>query len=84
MKALDLATAFFQSHLWPDTSVFAYLPRGYQQCMMEAQTGERNILRLQKSQYGLIIAPKLSYEHLKKALDDMGFTASAYGPCLVF
>jgi hypothetical protein len=37
MKALDFANAFCQSHLGPDTPVFAYLPRGYQ-CMMEAQT----------------------------------------------
>ena len=52
--------------------------------MMEALPGQRTILRLRKSQYGLTIAPKLWYEHLRKALDDMGFKASSYDPCLLF
>ena len=83
MKALDFANAFCQSYLGPETPVYAYLPRGFR-AMSEAAPGQRTILKLRKSQYGLTIAPKLWYEHLRKALLDMGFIPSKIDPCLLY
>jgi hypothetical protein len=41
-------------------------------------------LRLNKSIYGLSVAPKLWHEHLFNALKKDGFIVSKYNPCLLF
>ena len=83
MKAIDFANAFCQSKLREDTPVFAFLPRGFK-CMMQSMSGEKTILKLKKSQYGLTIAPKLWYDHLRKAINELGFKASSYDQCMLY
>ena len=83
IKALDFANAFLQAPLPEDVPVFAFLPRGYK-CMVESLGSQRTILRLKKSQYGLTIAPKLWYDHLRAALTEMGFQPSSYDKCFMF
>jgi len=81
MKALDFDNAFIQATLKDE--VFAHIPRGYKSMVEERSMG-RACLKLRKSLYGLSIAPKLWYEHLKSALKEMGFVSSSYDQCLLY
>jgi hypothetical protein len=61
-----------------DKKVWIHLPRGFQ----STRPG-KTCLRLNKSIYGLSVAPKLWYEHLFTALKKDGFVPSKYDPCLL-
>ena len=61
------------------SSIWIHLPRGF--CSRHAGC---TCLKLNKSQYGLTIVPRLWYQHLLAALKDMGFTQSTYDPCLMY
>jgi transposase InsO family protein len=75
--SIDFSNAFVQAKL--EKSVWLHIPRGFQ-----SSRERRTILKLNKSIYGLSVAPKLWYEHLFKALSELGFTASKLDPCLLF
>jgi hypothetical protein len=75
--SIDFSSAFVQAKL--DKKVWIHLPRGFQ----STRPG-KTCLRLNKSIYGLSVAPKLWYEHLFAALKKDGFVASKYDPCLLF
>ena len=80
-KALDFDNAFIQAKL--DHECWAYLPRGYYS-MMSLRHGDKACLRLNKSVYGLKVAPKLWFEHLKRGLVELGFKSSSYDECLLY
>ena len=75
--SIDFSSAFVQATL--EKSVWLHLPRGFR-----SDKKGKTILRLNKSIYGLSVAPKLWYEHLFKALKEHGFVASKFDPCLLF
>jgi hypothetical protein len=74
--SIDFSSAFVQAKL--DKKVWIHLPRGFQ----STRPG-KTCLRLNKSIYGLSVAPKLWYEHLFAALKKDGFVPSKYDPCLL-
>jgi transposase InsO family protein len=74
--SIDFSSAFVQATL--EKSVWLHIPRGFQ----SGREG-KTILRLNKSIYGLSVAPKLWYEHLFKAFKEDGFTVSKLDPCLL-
>ena len=59
--------------------MWLHVPRGFQ----SERTG-KTILKLNKSIYGLSVAPKLWYEHLFKALKEDVAVLSKFDPCLLF
>jgi hypothetical protein len=75
--SIDFSSAFVQASL--EKSVWLHIPRGF-----ESGREGKTILKLNKSIYGLSVAPKLWYEHLFKALLEDGFVASQFDPCLLF
>ena len=75
--SIDFSSAFVQATL--EKSVWLHVPRGFQ-----SERDGKTILRLNKSIYGLSVAPKLWYEHLFKALKEDGFVVSKFDPCLLF
>ena len=75
--SIDFSSAFVQAAL--DKLVWLRIPRGFQ----SVRKG-KTILRLNKSIYGLSVAPKLWYEHLFKAFKEDGFVVSEFDPCLLF
>jgi hypothetical protein len=75
--SIDFSSAFVQATL--EKLVWLHIPLGFQ----SVRAG-KTILRLNKSIYGLSVAPKLWYEHLFKALNEDGFVASKFDPCLLF
>lgn len=80
-RSIDFSSAFVQAKL--DKPVWIHLPRG----RYPEQFGEDvedKCLELQKSLYGLSVAPKLWYEHLRERLIARGFKASKLDPCLFY
>jgi hypothetical protein len=76
--SIDFSSAFVQAAL--EKSVWLHAPRGFQ-----SKNEGKTILRLNKSVCGLLVAPKLWHEHLLfKALNEDGFIASKFDPCLHF
>jgi hypothetical protein len=75
--SIDFSNAFVQATL--KDPVWIHLPRGF-----KSSRPTKTCLRLNRSQYGLSIAPRLWHEHLGKALAEMGLTASQHDPCLLY
>ena len=75
--SLDFTNAFMQAPL--PSPIWVHLPRGYR-----SQRPGRTCLRLKKSQYGLTVAPRLWFQHLLTALQDLGFTQSKQDQCLLY
>jgi hypothetical protein len=62
--SIDFDSAFVQAAL--KDPVWIHVPRGFY-----SPQNSNTCLRLKKSLYGLMIAPKLWYEHLTSAIFDM-------------
>jgi hypothetical protein len=75
--SIDFDSAFVQAAL--KDPVWVQVPRGFR-----SSEGGDMCLKLEKSLYGLTIAPKLWYEHLTSAILELGFQRSSYDPCLFF
>jgi hypothetical protein len=75
--SIDFDSAFVQAEL--KDPVWVHVPRGFR-----SSEGDEMCLKLEKSLYGLTIAPKLWYEHLTSAIFDLGFKRSSYDQCLFF
>jgi hypothetical protein len=73
-RQVDFNNAFAQSKL--DEEVYVELPRGY------ASEGDNCVLKLNKSLYGLVQAPKAFYDHMRAGLEARGFRVSENDPCL--
>ena len=74
---VDFNNAFVQADL--KDPVWIHLPRGY-----KSKTTAPTCLQLEKSLYGLSIAPKLWYQYLRKGLIEDNFQQSAHDECLFF
>lgn len=73
-KQIDFSNAFAQAEL--EEPVYLEIPQGF------STEGVDSILKLKKSLYGQIEAPRLWYEKLKGGLVDRGFRCSELDPCL--
>ena len=74
--SIDFSSAFIQASL--DEPVFIHLPRGF-----KSELPCKTCLSLRKSIYGLAVAPRLWFQHLLKAMKQLGFVQSAHDPCLL-
>ena len=73
---VDYNNAFAQATL--DEDIFVEIPKGF-----EPKEGPPDqVLKLQKTLYGLVQAPRAFYEHLGKNLSKRGFRPSEHDPCL--
>ena len=73
--SIDFVNAFVQAKL--EEPVWIRPPRGF-------QTAPGMCLKLNKSLYGLTVAPRLWYQHLFRGLLQAGFTQSKHDPCLLY
>ena len=73
--SIDFVNAFVQAHL--EEPVWIRPPRGF-------QTEPGMCLKLNKSLYGLTVAPRLWYQHLFRGLLKAGFTQSKHDPCMLY
>jgi hypothetical protein len=76
--SIDFDSVFVQALL--KDPVWIHVPCGFGSSLDSNKT----CLKLKKSLYGLIIAPKLWYKHLTSSIFDMGFQRSSYDKCLFF
>lgn len=76
--AIDFSNAFIQAELKEPT--FIHLPRGFTSTVGNGKA----CLKLRKSIYGLSVAPRLWFQHLWKALKELGLSQSAHDPCLLY
>eukprot|EP00980_Cylindrotheca_fusiformis_P005885 scaffold1235_cov177-Cylindrotheca_fusiformis.AAC.1 len=82
MKSIDFTNAFLHAPLPEDLPMFAYLPRGFHSAMSSI-TGQRIVLKLKRSLYGTVCAPKLWHDFCMAAFFDMGFVPSSYDRCFL-
>jgi hypothetical protein len=75
--SIDFSNAFIQATL-PEP-IWVHLPRGF-----HSDRPGKTCLKLEKSVYGISIAPRLWYQHLLAALLKLGLTQSAHDPCLLY
>ncbi len=77
--SIDFSSAFVQANL--TDPVWIHMPRGFKS---EQPSNQRTCLRLVKSLYGLSIAPRLWYQHIREALLLQGLKQSATDSCLLY
>ena len=78
--SIDFSNAFVQAKL--DNPVWIHLPRGFGS---NDSSGNKRCLRLEKSLYGLSIAPRQWMLHIRKALiEDLHFELSEFDECLFY
>ena len=75
--SIDFSNAFVQADL-PDP-IWIHLPRGFR-----STKGSSTCLKMLKSLYGDVRAPRLWFEHLFRALLKLGFVQSKHDPCLLY
>jgi Reverse transcriptase (RNA-dependent DNA polymerase) len=76
-SSIDFSNAFVQARL--DSPVWIHLPRGF-----HSKLGNSTCLQLNKSLYGLSVAPRLWFEHVLTAFLAQGFIQSVIDPCFLF
>ena len=75
--SIDFSNAFVQAKL--KEPIWIHLPRGFR-----TAGPAKTCLRLIRSQYGISEAPRLWYEHLLKALLDLGLKQCQHDQCLFY
>ena len=75
--SVDFSNAFVQASL--EAPTFIHLPRGFRSSL-----GCKSCLKLNKSIYGLSVAPRLWFEHLWNTLQKLGLKQSKHDKCLLF
>jgi hypothetical protein len=75
-RSVDFGSAFVQAKL--KRPVWIHIPRGFQ-----STKGPNTCLRLIKSLYGLVDAPKMWADHIRATFVELGFTPSKFDPCLL-
>ena len=77
-KQIDFSNAFVQAVLKEE--VYINLPPGF-----TGGDGTRNsVLKLKKSLYGLVQAPRAWYDHLSEAMTKLGYKKSESDPCMFY
>ena len=76
-RAVDFSNAFAQADMPPDMQVYLEMPENF-----APNDGSDSVLRLKKSLYGQLVAPRLWYEKLSTGLIDRGFVMSDVDPCM--
>jgi hypothetical protein len=77
--ALDVETAFLHGIL--DEEIYMKIPEGYDP---EELRGEKRILILKKSIYGLVQAARKWWKSLNSEIMNLGFQSNHVDPCLFF
>ena len=78
--SIDFSSAFVQARL--ASPVWIHMPRGFKSDQQNG--GRRTCLRLVKSLYGLSVAPRLWFEHIREALLKQGLKQSATDSCFLY
>jgi hypothetical protein len=79
-RQVDFSNAFVQAHLHEPNPIYVQTPATF-----HSDVGEKTVLKLNRSLYGLVQAPLYWGNHLRDVLvNQHGFTASENSPCLYY
>ena len=78
-KQGDVLCAFLHADLEPGENVFVEMPLGFSQY---SKNGNRKILQLKKTLYGLRQSPRAFWKYITEKLEACGMEQSKFDPCL--
>ena len=79
-KQGDVTCAFLHADLAPDETVYVDLPLGFN---TKSKIGKRQVLKLNKTLYGLRQSPRAFWKYITKNLESCGLKQSKFDPCLL-
>jgi hypothetical protein len=77
-RQVDFSNAFVQAKLKDGEHIYVDVPKGFE----NNDSNEHQVLKLNRSLYGLVQASLYWGNHLKKILEDHGLTQSQLDPCM--
>jgi hypothetical protein len=77
-RQVDFSNAFVQANLAENEHIYVALPKGFE----SGEAKEEQVLKLNRSLYGLVQAPLYWGNHLKAALIKEGWKQSVSDPCM--
>ncbi len=78
-KQGDVTCAFLHADLAPDETVYVDMPLGFN---AKSKNGKHQILKLNKTLYGLRQSPRAFWKYITKKLESCGLKQSRFDPCL--
>ena len=78
-KQGDVTCAFLHANLAPDETVYVDMPLGFN---TKSKNGKRQVLKLNKTLYGLRQSPRAFWKYISKKLELCGLKQSKFDPCL--
>jgi hypothetical protein len=78
-KQGDVTSAFLHANLKPGETVYVDMPLGFNS---KSKNGKRQVLKLNKTLYGLCQSPRAFWKYIAKKLEKCGLKQSKFDPCL--
>jgi hypothetical protein len=78
-KQGDITCAFLHADLGPDETVYVDMPLGFN---AKSKNGKRQVLKLNKTLYGLRQSPRAFWKYITEKLETCGLMQSKFDPCL--
>jgi hypothetical protein len=78
-KQGGVTCAFLHADLAPDENVHVAMPLGFN---TKSKNGKRQVLKLNKTLYGLRQSPRAFWKYITKKLESCGLKQSRFDPCL--
>ena len=78
-KQGDVTCAFLHSDLGPGETVYVNMPLGFNS---KSKNGKRQVLKLNKTLYGLRQSPRAFWKYITEKLESCGLKQSKFDPCL--
>ena len=78
-KQGNVTCAFLHADLGPDETVYVEMPLGFN---AKSKNGKRQVLKLNKTLYGLCQSPRAFWKYITEKLEACGLKQSKFDPCL--
>lgn len=78
-KQGDVTCAFLHADLGPGETVYVDMPLGFN---AKSKNGKRQVLKLNKTLYGLRQSPRAFWKYITEKLETCGLEQSKFDPCL--
>ena len=78
-KQGDVTCAFLHADLEPGETVYVDIPLGFNS---KSKYGKRQVLKLNKTLYGLRQSPRAFWKYITEKLEKCGLQQSKFDPCL--
>ena len=79
IKTRDITCDFLHANLASDETVYVDMPLRFN---INSNNGKRQVLKLNKTLYGLCQSPRAFWKYITKKLESCGLKQSKFGPCI--